>query len=140
MKPAILYRLAAVLLLLFAAGHLFGFTQSDPKWGVDAMLAEMHSIRFDMGGFQRTWWDFYLAAGLSAGLFYMFAAVLAWQLGGLTPETRAQMRGVPWAFAAAFAAIAAVSWIYLFLIPILFSTAITLCLAAAAWVSSSARP
>jgi hypothetical protein len=74
MKPSVLYRAAAVLLLLFAVGHTLGFTQSDPKWGVDGVLAAMRSQRFDIGGFERSWWDFYLAAGLTAALFYVFAA------------------------------------------------------------------
>ena len=38
MKAPILYRIAAVLLLLFAAGHTLGFRESDPTWGVDALL------------------------------------------------------------------------------------------------------
>jgi hypothetical protein len=48
MKASMLYRIAAVLLLLFAAGHTLGFRQSDPKWGVDALLASMRSIHFDV--------------------------------------------------------------------------------------------
>ena len=43
----------------------------------------MQPIRFDVQGFSRTYWDFFVAAGLSVGLFYLFVAVLAWQLGGL---------------------------------------------------------
>ena len=35
MHASTLYRIAAVLLPLFAAGHTLGFRQSDPTWGVD---------------------------------------------------------------------------------------------------------
>lgn len=135
MKASALYRIAAVLLLLFAAGHTLGFSQSDPGWGVDAMLGSMRSIRFDVLGSNRTYWDFFIGAGVCVGVFYLFAAVLAWQLGGLPAATLAPMRGTTWAFALAFAAIAVVSWRYLFLVPIAFSIAITACLAAAAWAS-----
>jgi len=135
MKASVLYRLAAVLLLLFAAGHTLGFSQSDPSWGVDATLGSMRSIRFNVMGFNRTYWDFFVGAGLSAGVFYLFAAVLSWQLGGLPAATLAPLRGTTWAFALAFAAIAVLSWRYLFVIPIAFSIAITACLTAAAWVS-----
>ncbi|PYX28886.1 MAG: hypothetical protein DMG80_15650, partial [Acidobacteria bacterium] len=69
---------------------------------------------------------------------YLFAAILAWQLGGLPPETLALMRGTAWAFAICFAAITVVSWRYLFTLPIVFSMVITVCLIAAAW--RSARP
>ena len=138
MKASILYRIAAVLLLLFAAGHTFGFRQSDPTWGVDALLGSMRSIHFNVQGFNRTYWDLFVAAGFSVGVFYLFAAILAWQLGGLPAATLALMRGTAWAFALCFAAITVVSWRYLFIIPIVFSLVITLCLAAAAWLS--ARP
>ena len=136
MKAPVLYRIASVLLLLFAAGHTFGFRQSDPGWGVDALLGSMRSIHFDVQGFSRTYWDLFLAAGFSVGVFYLFAAVLAWQLGGLRAEILAGMRVTLWAFALCFAAITVVSWRYLFILPIVFSLVITLCLAAAAWLSA----
>ena len=136
MKPSLLYRSAAVLLLLFAVAHTLGFRQSDPGWGVDALLSAMRSIRFDMQGSNRTYWDLFLAAGFSVGVFYLFAAILAWQLGGLPAATLAHLRGTAWAFALSFAAITALSWRYLFIIPVGFSLAITVCLAAAAWLSA----
>jgi hypothetical protein len=136
MKASVFYRIAAVLLLLFAIGHTLGFRQSDPKWGVDALLGSMRSIRFDVQGFNRTYWDLFVAAGFSVGVFYLFAAILAWQLGGLPAATLTLMRGTAWAFALCFAAITLVSWRYLFIIPIVFSIVITLCLAAAAWLSA----
>ena len=136
MKASRFYRIAAVLLLLFAVGHTLGFRQSDPTWGVNTLLGSMQSIHFDVQGFSRTYWDLFLAAGFSIGVFYFFAAILAWQLGGLRPETLALMRGTAWAFAACFAAITVVSWRYLFILPIVFSVAITACLVVAAWLSA----
>jgi len=136
MKASIFYRVAAVFLVLFAAGHTFGFRQSDPKWGVDALLVSMQSIQFDIQGFHRTYWDLFVAAGFTVGVFYLFAAVLAWQLGSLPTETLARMWGIAWAFAFCFAAIAVVSWRYLFILPIVFSILITGCLLSAAWLSS----
>jgi len=136
MKAPLFYRIAAVLLLLFAVGHTLGFRQSDPAWGVDTLLGLMRSIHFDVQGFSRTYWDLFLAAGYSVGVFYLFAAILAWQLGGLPAETLAHMRLTVWTLALCFAAIMVVSWSYLFILPIVFSLAITLCLTAAAWLSA----
>jgi hypothetical protein len=135
-KATILYRISAVLLLLFAIGHTLGFRQSDPAWGVDALLGSMRSIHFEVQGFSRTYWDLFEAAGFCVGVFYLFAAVLAWQLGGLPAETLARMRGTAWAFALCFAAITVVSWKFLFILPIVFAIVITVCLAAAAWFSA----
>ena len=136
MKAPIFYRISSVLLLLFAVAHTLGFRQSDPTWGVDALLGAMRSIHFDLQGFSRTYWDLFVAAGFSVGLFYLFAAVLAWQLGGLPAETLAVMRVTAWAFALCFAAITVLSWSYLFVVPIVFSMLITACLTAAAWLSA----
>ena len=136
MKAPILYRIAAVLLMLFAAGHILGFRESDPTWGVHTLLGSMQSIHFDVQGFSRTYWDFFVAAGFSVGVFYIFAAVLAWQLGGLPAETLAAMRPTVWTLALSFAVITVVSWRYLFILPIVFSSVITICLTAAAWLSA----
>jgi hypothetical protein len=136
MKASVFYRIAAVLLLLFAVGHTLGFRQSDPQWGVDALLGSMRSTHFDVQGFNRTYWDLFQAAGFSVGVFYLFAAILAWQFGGLPAATLALMRGTVWAFALCFAAITVLSWRFLFIVPIAFSILITLCLTAAAWLSA----
>jgi len=127
---------AAVLLLLFAAGHTLGFRDSDPAWGIDSLLNSMRSVHFDMDGFSRTYWDLFVALGFLVGVFYLFAAVLAWQLGGLPAQTLATMRLTVWAFALCFAVITLLSWEYLFILPIAFSGVITVCLSAGAWLSA----
>jgi hypothetical protein len=136
LKASILYRIAAVLLLLFAAGHTVGFLQIDPKWGVDSTIMAMRSIHFDVQGSNRTYWDFYVGFGLFVSVFLVFSAVLAWQLGGLPAGTLALMRGTAWALVICFGAVAILSWRYFFIIPIVFSIAILLCLSAAAWLSA----
>jgi hypothetical protein len=140
MKASVLYRISAVLLLLFAVGHTLGFRQVDPKWGVDALVNSMRSTQFDILGFKRSYWDLFAGAGYCVGVLYLFAAILAWQMGGLPPAALLAMRGAAWAFALAFAVIAVVSWRYLFTIPIAFSVLITLCLTAAAWLSGRPSP
>src|SRR5213082_700032 len=137
-RAPILYRISSVLLLLFAAGHTFGFRQNNPEWGADAVLGLMRSVRFDAQGFTRTYWDFFSAFGLFFSVFLLFAAVLAWQLGGFPAETLARIRQIAWALAICFVAITALSWRYAFTTPIVLSTMITLCLIAAAW--RSAKP
>ena len=136
MKASVFYRIAAVLLVLFAVGHTVGFRQSDPKWGVDALLGSMRSIHFDAQGFTRTYWDFFSAFGLFFSVFLLFAAVLAWVLGGLPAETLACVRSIAWALAICFVAVTALSWRYVFTTPIVFSILVTVCLIAAASLSA----
>src|ERR1700747_664726 len=134
MKASVFYRIAAVLLLLFDAGHTSGFPWSDPKWAVD--LGPMQSTHFSMMGSSRTYWDFYVGFGLFVSVFLLLAVVLAWQLGRLPPESLALMRGTAWTFALCFAAITFLSWNYFFMIPIAFSIVTTLVLTAAAWLAA----
>ena len=136
MKASLFYRIASVLLLLFAIGHTLGFRQNNPEWGADAVLGIMRSVHFDALGFNRTYWDFFSAFGLFFSVFLLFAAVLAWQLAGLRAEIFARMRRTAWALAICFAAVTALSLRYAFTTPIVFSTMITMCLIAAAWLSA----
>jgi len=114
-----LYRVAAVLILLFDLGHSAAFPWSDPKWGVDT--SAMTSTRFRVLGFSRTYWDFYVGNGLIVGVFLLLAAVLAWQLGGLPKQTWALVRLTAWALTLCFAALTVLSWAYFFTIPLVFS-------------------
>jgi hypothetical protein len=136
LKSSLLYRIASVLLLFFAAGHTFGFRQNNPEWGAEAVIGLMRSVHFDAQGFNRTYWDFFSAFGLFFSVFLLFAAVLAWLLAGLSAETLARVRSIAWALAICFVAITALSWRYAFTIPIVFSTLITVCFIAAAWLSA----
>ena len=139
-RASFVYRVAAVVLLLFAIGHTFSFSQTDPSWGLDPTLASMRSIHFSIAGTERTYWDLFMASGLTVGLLYLFSAVLAWRLGTLRPETRRELRVVCWAFALAYAAVTAVSVVYLFPIPSGFSGVVTLLLITGAWESSRQEP
>ncbi|HKD17678.1 MAG TPA: hypothetical protein VKG23_07390 [Thermoanaerobaculia bacterium] len=130
MTIRVLYRVAAVLILLFDVGHTAGVPWSDPAWG--AAPAVMQSGHFRVFGFTRTYWNFYVGFGLFISVFLLFAAIVAWQLGSLPPPGRALMSVTAWALALAFAAVSVLSVIYFFMIPILFSFAITVCLVGAA--------
>ncbi len=132
----LLYLIAAVLIVLFDVGHSSGCPWSDPAWRVD--LGPMRTTRFDVFGSSRTYWDFYVGFGLFVSAFLALAAVLAWQLGSLPAPTLRLVRVTAWTLSLCFAGVAVLSWMYFFIIPIVFSTLITACLAAAAWRSPSA--
>jgi hypothetical protein len=134
-KASIFYRIAAVLLVLFAAGHTLGFRQNNPEWGAGAVFGFMRSVHFDAPGFTRTYWDFFSAFGLFFSVFLVFSAALAWLLAGLPADILARVRNIPWALAACFVRITSLSFAYAFTLPIVFSVLITVCLLAAAWLS-----
>jgi hypothetical protein len=128
LKPSLFYRIAAVLILLFAIGHTIGFLQHDPEWKVDSLLGSMQSIHFDIQGFSRSYWDFFVGFGLFVTVFLLFAAVTAWQLGGVTADTLARLRGIRWALALCFVVLTLLSFRYFFFLPLIFSALIAVCL------------
>ena len=133
MSTRVIYRIAAVLILLFDLGHTAGYPWSDPSWGVD--LGAIQSSHFKVLGFTRTYWDFYVGFGLFVSVFLLLAAIFAWQLSSLPAETLRLMRSSAWALAVCFAAVTVLGWMYFFTIPIAFSGVITVCLIVAAWKS-----
>ena len=140
MRASILYRIAAVLLVLFAAGHTLGFRQGDPAWGAGPLIGTMQSLHFNAQGFDRTYWDFFSAFGFFFSVFLLFAAVVAWELGGIAAASSgAFVRRIAWALAICFVAVTALSWRYAFTTPIVLSTVTTVCLIVAAWLSPKPR-
>jgi len=139
MRASLLYRIAAILLLLLAIGHAMGFRQIDPKWGIDSMIQSMRSIHFNANGSDRTYWDFFVGCGLFVTVLMVLASIVLWQLGGLSPETLASMRITAWGFVFCFAVLVYLSWRYLFFLPMIHSGAVLLCLGLAAWRSGAPR-
>lgn len=112
MTASLLYRIASVLLLLFAFGNAAVFRRTYPSWGVDSLVESMRNSHFQIQGLRRTFWDFYTGFGLLTTIFLLFAAVLAWQLGGLSNEQLGSVSGIRWALALCLFGAAAMSWKY----------------------------
>jgi hypothetical protein len=110
MKASLLYRIASVLLILFALGHTLGFRRVDPRWGVDSIIGALRSTHFDVQGLNRTYWDFYTGFGLFVTVLLVFVAVLSWQFGGLPKESLMVMPVVTWGLAACFVLVTFLSW------------------------------
>jgi hypothetical protein len=134
LRPSLFYRIAAVLILLFDIGHTVGFLQHDPEWKVDSLIGSMKSTHFNIQGFSRSYWEFFVGFGLFVTVFLLLAAVTAWQLGGLPAEILARLRGIRWALAVCFVALTFLSFRYFFLLPLIFSIVIAVCLLVAAWL------
>jgi len=133
MRPTLFYRIAALLLGLFAIGHTLGFRQIDPEWGIDPLIAQMKATSFQVQGAPRTYWDFFVGFGFFVSILQLFSALVAWQLAAIGQPALARMPLIRWGFVVAFAGVAGLSWRYFFPVPLVFSLAITLCLALAAW-------
>jgi hypothetical protein len=134
MRASLLFRVASVLLVLFAIGHTLGFRRVDPRWGVDSLIDQLRLTHFNVQGFQRTYWDFFTGFGLFVTILLFFAAIVSWQLGGLPKEALSAMSVMSWSLAICFVIVTLLSYQYFFIIPVIFSGVIAACLILAAWL------
>lgn len=139
MTATLLYRIAAVVLVLFAAGHTTGFLTFRPSTAEGmAVYNAMNSVRIDIGGAERTYSGLYIGFGLMVTAYMLLSAFLAWHLGAVARKEPRAIRALAWVFAAAQVACLALSVIYFFLVPAVFSAAAVVCLLWAAWLLRNA--
>ena len=91
MIATLLYRISAAILVLFAAGHTFGFLSFTPPTpdGV-AVRDAMNNVYFTAAGSKLSYGGFYRGFGLSITINTLFMALLSWHLGTVArtaPET-----------------------------------------------------
>jgi hypothetical protein len=141
MKPSLLLRIAAVITLLYCAGHTIGMPWT-PATGPQeaAVLAAMKSTRFDAMGSARTYWDFYFGFGVAISFYLALQAVVLWQLAALASGDASRVRPIIAAFFAAFVANAIVVWTFFFALPLILATAIAICLALAFLAARPGEP
>src|SRR5262252_3464241 len=99
MNATLLYRIAAVLLLLFAIGHTYGFLGFKPPSpeGV-AVRDAMNSVSIQFKGTNFTYGNFYRGFGLTVTVYLLFAAFLAWHIGSLASSQPQSIGMLGWVF------------------------------------------
>lgn len=135
MTATLLYRIAAVIFIVFAAGHTIGFLKFKPPnaEGV-AVMEAMNNVRLAVGSGKRTYTDFYRGFGLFCTAYLLFSAYIAWYLGGLAKNSPQAIGTLGWIFFALQLASIALSWIYFLPPPVILSTLAALCTGWAAWL------
>jgi hypothetical protein len=132
MKPSTFLRIAAVLTLLYFAGHTAGIPWTPAVGpGEVPVLDAMKAHSFDVLGSKRTYWDLYYGFGLLISLYLLVQAVVLWQLGSLAKREPARVRAMVASFFVAFIVNAFLSWRYFFVIPLITAICISVCLALA---------
>jgi len=133
MKAIWLYRIAAVLFILFAAGHTFGFLHFKPPTSeASAVFAAMNSTAFRVGSSSVSYGAFYRGFGLYVSAYLLFSAFLSWYLGGLASNLPQAIGYLGWIFLALQLASLTLSWLYFSTIPTIFSAVLAICLGWAA--------
>ena len=132
MRSTTFLRIAAIITLLYFAGHTSGIPWTpDTGPGAVPVIEAMKGHSFDVIGSMRTYWDFYLGFGIVISLFLLLLAVVLWQLGSLANTDALRVRPIVVSFFLAFVVNTVLAWKYFFAIPLVMSAAISVCLALA---------
>jgi hypothetical protein len=138
MKATWFYRIAAILLVLFATGHTIGFLKFVPPTPEGkAVMDAMNTVTLQPGA-AYTYGGFYRGFGFFATVYFLFAAFLAWHLGELARKLPAAAGSLPSVFFFLQLVSLALTWKYFPPPPIIFSALTTLCAGAAAFLMRSA--
>lgn len=133
MKASAWFRIAAGLLLLFAAGHTLGFlTFKSPTPEGRAVWAAMNNTRIPVGHAIVSYGGFYVGFGWFVTGSMVFLAWLAWLLAGLSREGSLVVTQVAWGMVVFELVSAGLSVRYFSWLPVLFSVVTAVCLAVGA--------
>jgi len=101
------------LLVLFAAGHTFGFLKFKPPTPEGLAVRDaMRTVHFPVGGKSFSYGGFYTGFGLFVTAYLLFSAFLAWHLGALAATNHQSIGALGWAFSGVQVASLILSWIY----------------------------
>lgn len=133
MSAGLFYRIAAGLLIFFALAHTAGMQSTkSPSPEAYAVRQAMKDVHFSNMGSSNSFYGYYRGFGLSLSAYLLFAAIVAWHLGGLAKRNPAAIGGLGWALFAVQVAIFVLCCFYFFAAPIIVGGAIVVCLGIAA--------
>ena len=140
MKAFHFLRSAAVLTLVYCAGHSMGMPWT-PYTDTEAtsVLEAMKSHSFEAEGFKGTYWDLYFGFGLIIGVFLLVQSAVLWQVASLARTDAIRVRPIVVSFLIAFVINAALSWKYFFAVPVVTAGLIATCLAIAIGLAGRTR-
>jgi hypothetical protein len=127
-STTLLLRMAAVISLLFTAGHTMGGLKKWSPMGDNAVLKAMTDVRFNTMGANRSYLDFFMGFGWSISVFMLMQTILLWQLASLARTDPARLRPMIAVIALATAASGVVAWRFIFPVPAVFSGVLALAL------------
>ena len=128
-KPAVFLRIAAFVTLIHAVLHTIGGVFGKPGPGPATIAFQaMVTNQFPLLGHMRSFADFYRGLGLMVTIFLTAEAIVFWQLGSLAHTDAQRLRPILATFLVAYLALAANSYAYFFLGPVIVEIAIAACL------------
>jgi len=136
LKATILFRITAVLFLVFAAGHTFGFLSFKPPTEPGLAVRDaMNNVHFEVKGAVYSYGGFYRGFGLSATAGMVFEAFLAWYLAGMAKRGSRDVKVLGGAFFVWQVAGLVLSLLYFGIPPMVLSTVVAVLIGAATGLS-----
>lgn len=131
MKVVTPFRVASVLLVIFCVMHTAGGMLAQKSLGPasDTVFDAMKRVHFTFNGSDSTWYGFWFGFGLTASIFLLLSAVIAWQLESVPAELWPRLRVIAWALVAAQVGNTVLAWKYFFAGPGTFGVLISVLLA-----------
>jgi hypothetical protein len=140
MSARSLYRIAAAVFVLFAAGHTIGFLKFKPPTAEALAVRDaMTNVHFHVGHATFSYGNFYIGFGLYVTAYLLFSAFLAWHLGGLARSSPQAVGALGWVFCGVQVASLILSASYFSVVPAVLSGLLAACLGCAAAKVETAR-
>jgi hypothetical protein len=131
MTATVLLRIAAIISLLFTAGHTSGGLKKWSPMGENAVLKAMTDVHFEAMGVNRSYLDFYMGFGWSISVAMLLQSILLWQMATLARKDAASVRPMIAVFVFAQLVSGIIAWQFIFPLPALFSVLLLVPLVAA---------
>jgi hypothetical protein len=124
----LLLRIASMISLIFTLGHTIGGTNRWSPMGDNPVLEAMTTVRFEIMGVSRSYFDFFMGFGWLLSVFMLMESILLWQLASLARTEPARVRPLVGVIALATVATAILAWRFIFPVPVLFSAVLAIVL------------
>jgi hypothetical protein len=131
MTATVLLRVAAIISLLFTAGHTMGGFKKWSPMGDNPVLKAMTDVHFETMGASRSYLDFFMGFGWSLSVAMLLQSILLWQIANLARADAVRVRPMIAVFALAQLAGGIIAWRFIFPVPALFSVVLLVALVAA---------
>ena len=90
----------------------------------DAVFSSMKAVHFNFNGSDCTWYGFWFGFGLTASVFLLLSADIAWQLDKMSQAQWPAVSVIAWALVASHVANTVLSFKYFFVGPGVFGAAV----------------
>lgn len=119
MRPKLLLRIAAFLILFVAVGHTLGncTRKATTDTQQQEVFKKMEDVKFDFGGSMRSWDNFYDGMSLDVSLTLLVFTALLWLISGSANKYPVFCTSLLWPSLICFIGFTVIGFMYFFIVP-----------------------